>query len=61
MGEYNLTQDNIFPHENVSRKTAGEGGTVLNAVQDRVNQLNPPVTLPPAIDPSILGNFDFRF
>jgi len=31
--EYNLIENNVYPHENVSKKTAGEGQTVLDAIK----------------------------
>ncbi|QTY28394.1 N-acetylmuramoyl-L-alanine amidase [Flavobacterium sp. CS20] len=39
MGEYDLGIDDIFPHEDVSRKVDGEGGTVLNAIKARMKNL----------------------
>lgn len=37
---YGVSSSSVFPHENVSRKTAGEGGTVISAIAVRLNQLN---------------------
>lgn len=31
--EYNISKDNIYPHEKVQRKTKGEGQTVLDAIK----------------------------
>ncbi|WP_284653272.1 SpvB/TcaC N-terminal domain-containing protein [Flavobacterium terrisoli] len=43
MTEYNLTMEDIYPHEDVSWKTAGEGQTVIDAIHDRLDELvNPP-------------------
>ena len=39
MEEYDLLMEDIFPHEDVARKTEGEGRTVLNAIRDRLNKL----------------------
>ncbi len=39
MQEYDLGFDDIFPHEDVSAKTEGEGQTVLDAIQGRVGEL----------------------
>jgi RHS repeat-associated protein len=36
---YGVSPDNVKPHEQVSRKTAGEGQTVINAVQPRLRQI----------------------
>lgn len=37
--EYGVPQENILPHEDVSAKTAGEGGVVLKAVRKRLDEL----------------------
>lgn len=37
------------------------GYNIMYAVQNRVNELNPPVTFPLTFDPSISGNTNFRF
>lgn len=39
MQEYDLGYNDVFPHEDVSYKTAGEGQTVLDAIQGRVWEL----------------------
>lgn len=46
MDEYGFSMDDILPHEDVSRKTEGEGRTVLNAIREMVNAIqNPPKVL----------------
>jgi RHS repeat-associated protein len=46
MEEYGFSMNDLFPHEDVSKKTEGEGRTVLNAIRDLVNALqNPPEVL----------------
>ncbi|MCB0842116.1 MAG: N-acetylmuramoyl-L-alanine amidase [Bacteroidetes bacterium] len=39
MQEYDLSIDDIFPHEDVSEKTEGEGRTVLNSILDQIQNL----------------------
>jgi RHS repeat-associated protein len=39
MDNYNLTWGDVFAHEDVSRKTPGEGSNVQNAIQSRVQEL----------------------
>ena len=41
--EYNLSIMDIYPHEDVSAKTAGEGGTVQEAVMERTKELVNPI------------------
>lgn len=36
---YGINQGNVFSHEGVSRKTAGEGQTVIDAISDRVTEI----------------------
>ena len=43
MNEYGLTIDDVFPHEDVSWKTAGEGQVVMDAIDGRLNELINPV------------------
>ena len=44
MNEYDISLESIFPHEDVSWKTAGEGQVVYDAILGRLNELlNPPV------------------
>jgi len=43
MNEYNLTVNDVYPHEDLSWKTAGEGQVVLDAILPELNNLiNPP-------------------
>jgi len=42
MDEYGFSMDDLFPHEDVSRKTEGEGRTVLNAIWDLVRAIIDP-------------------
>lgn len=51
--EYGVSLSNVLPHEAVSWKTAGEGGTVLQATSDRLYQISSP--FPPAVDSSLQG------
>jgi RHS repeat-associated protein len=51
--EYGVSLGNVFPHESVSRKTAGEGGVVMQATQDRLYQISSP--FPPSVDSSLQG------
>lgn len=39
--EYDLTIDDVYPHEDVSWKTPGEGEVVEDAISNRVNDLYP--------------------
>jgi len=53
--EYDLTFEQVFPHENVSWKTPGEGTTVYNSIQKRVQELMTPKPQepPPLINPNV--------
>lgn len=51
---YGVRSSNVFPHESVSRKTPGEGGTVMQAAGDRLNQLYQQG--PPPFDSYLSGN-----
>ncbi|MDR1876288.1 MAG: N-acetylmuramoyl-L-alanine amidase [Flavobacteriaceae bacterium] len=44
MGEYNLTISDVYPHEDLSWKTAGEGQVVLDAIKGRLDELLTPNT-----------------
>jgi RHS repeat-associated protein len=39
MEKYNLSIENVYPHEKLSWKTLGEGQIVLDAISNRVNEL----------------------
>ena len=55
MQEYNLSLSDVYNHENVSFKQPKEGGAVMNAIKNRVNELlNPPKPIPP-VDSSLKG------
>ena len=50
MREYNIDADMVVPHENASRKTAGEGGVVKNSIT-----IYPLSKLPSPVAPSLPG------
>lgn len=39
MNKYGISIENVVPHENASYKTPGEGGTVLEAISQRLGDL----------------------
>ena len=56
IGEAYGLRTSVFAHENVSRKTEGEGGVVMKAIGDRLNQIRIRSAMPPPLDSSIRGH-----